>query len=464
MIAQLAAALAPLSDHYPLPFCADLKQHEIGRVGAASITARGERLLIPRMGPVAEVLAAGFRGRGILAEALPMPDREAIRMGRRHTSGKECVPMAITLGSVLQRLERERETTERFSIFMPSANGPCRFGVYHVLYKMTLERLGWADRVSVWSPVDEDYFEGQPGGFSIVVCSGFAVADVLLAALYDSRPVEAHKGDADEIYARYSAELHGLIEATARRAPALPAALLQVANGGLFGCASLLQRAAAEFAAIKRERDLPTVLVVGEIYVRCDPASNDFVVEQLERRGLRARFAPFGEWLEYTDLSNRIEGLSNAFGDAITERVRRRIYDLTYRVAAGPLAWPERATPAHALAAAEGYLSDRLVGEPILTVGGAVHEWRHGLIDGVVNVGPLECMPTKIAEAQLFHAAEKEGLCALTLELNGDPLDPVVLDNFAFDIKARHHARGQAAAARRDPSSNAVAAVAVASA
>jgi predicted nucleotide-binding protein (sugar kinase/HSP70/actin superfamily) len=78
-----------------------------------------------------------------------------------------------------------------------------------------------------------------------------------------------------------------------------------------------------------------------------------------------------------------------------------------------------------------------LGGEAVLTLGGPIHEWRHGLIDGVVSVGPLECMPSKIAEAQFFHVAEEEGLPSLSVPVNGDPVDPEVIEGFAFEIRSR---------------------------
>ena len=59
------------------------------------------------------------------------------------------------------------------------------------------------------------------------------------------------------------------------------------------------------------------------------------------------------------------------------------------------------------------------------------------VFDGVVNVGPLECMPTKIAEAQFYHAAVREGLLAITVSLNGDPMDIEVVDNFAYEVHRR---------------------------
>ena len=53
-------------------------------------------------------------------------------------------------------------------------------------------------------------------------------------------------------------------------------------------------------------------------------------------------------------------------------------------------------------------------------------------------------MPNKIAEAQFFHVAEQEGLLSLTLSLNGDPVDPEVLDNFAFEVHERFRRRAGA--------------------
>jgi hypothetical protein len=77
----------------------------------------------------------------------------------------------------------------------------------------------------------------------------------------------------------------------------------------------------------------------------------------------------------------------------------------------------------------------------VLTVGAAVHAWRAREVDGVVAVGPLECMPNKLAESQLVHVGEREELLSLTLSLNGDPVDPEPLDGFAIEVHARHRAR-----------------------
>jgi len=430
---------------------ADVVETDLSQVARQShalsdIRSRRERLLVPRMGEGAEAMAACLRGVGIPAEVLPVPDREALRIGRRHTSGKECVPMTITLGSLLQRVEQETDPEQRFAFFMPTADGPCRFGVYNILHRIVLERLGSAERVRIWSPRDKDYFAGIPAGFSALVMVGFAVHDLLEACLFDVRPRESEPGVADALFEKHRRALLELLEQAAQGDLSIANALWQVSSGRMFGAAELLARAAAELRAVRVERELPTVLMVGEIYVRCDPFANDFLVEKLEQRGIRVRFAPFSEWLEYTDYVHSSTGAKVGLSAKLSSWVQQRILEKSYAVAAKILGWPARIDVRQTIAAARPYVREDLTGEAVLTVGGPVHEWHEGLIDGVVSVGPLECMPNKVAEAQFFHVAEREGLPSLTLPVNGDPVDPAVLDGFAFEIheSARRRREGLA--------------------
>ncbi len=413
--------------------------HRVERQPASlpEIIRQSETLLIPWIGPSSQVVAAALQGLGLPAECLPMPDTESLRHGRRHTSGKECLPMCLTLGNLLHRLERERTTDRRFALLMTTTNGPCREGCYNLLNQITLERLGWAGRVRIWSPADTGYFDDLPGGLSALIFTAMMASDLLEGALHDVRPVELRPGAAREIYDRSFARLLREIQAIVTGDLSLPAALWQVATGRLFGLRRLLADAAAEFARVRTSRALPTVLVVGEVYVRCDGFANNFIVDQLETRGLRARLAPLNEWIEYSDLAARANDPGFHAGARIASAAQQRIQNLTYTAVARPLGWPGRPLVRRALAAGGSYLRPDLEGEAVLTIGGSVEDWRRGEIDAVLSVGPLECMPNKIAEAQLFHAAEREGLLSLTLSLNGDPADAGALDNFAFAVHAR---------------------------
>ena len=416
----------------------NLKQIEWDKESLEDVHQRNELMMIPRMGPGAVSLAACFRGLGIKAECLPLPDRETVRLGRRHTSGKECVPMCITLGSLLQRLEPEQDSEDLFSFFMPKSHGPCRFGQYNVLYKIILQRLGWGDRVRVWSPEDTGYFEGVPSGWFFLTYIGFMVEDMLLEALYSVRPRETRPGAAFAIYDRYRRRVHRLLEEAVQADLTISTALLQVGTGRLYGFMDLLRDAATELKAVTRPVELPKVLVVGEIYVRCDPFANDFIIEKLEQRGIQCTFAPFTEWLEYTNYINFKSGAQGGLQEHVKAGIQARIQSLCYKAVADIMGWHSRTTVKQTVDAAAPYMRNDLHGEAVLTIGGPVHEWREGQIDGVVSVGPLECMPNKICEAQFFHIAEEEGLASLTLSLNGDPLDQEVVDNFAFEVHSRH--------------------------
>jgi predicted nucleotide-binding protein (sugar kinase/HSP70/actin superfamily) len=298
-------------------------------------------------------------------------------------------------------------------------------------------------------PDDSDYFEGMSAEFSAKLWMGFAVHDLLEMMLLDVRPVERRRGAANAIHQRYVAELHRCMEQppTGR---ALTIALELV--GGMWGGRRIIEQAAKEYAELKRrDREVPTVGVVGEIYVRLDPFANDSLVHKLEERGLRVRFAPFIEWLEYSVYlaAQRVKkgtlcSTDDALNISVTGLVQRATLDTLYPICARALGWGPRLTVEQTVEAAKPYVHPGLKGEAQLTVGGPVYEFQHGQIQGVVVVGPHECMPCKIAEAQYGFAAERLGIPYLSISVNGDPVDTDILDRFAYDIRQLKRQRPRA--------------------
>jgi predicted nucleotide-binding protein (sugar kinase/HSP70/actin superfamily) len=400
-----------------------------------------ECILIPSLGTGSEVVAAAMRGLGYRAEVLPAPDAKMKELGRRHTSGKECAPMCLTLGSLLGRLEAEKAMGTRFVFMMAGGRGPCRFGVYNMLNQLILDRLGMKDRVRVYAPQDSSYFSNTPQGFPVLVFSGLVAADLLLAALLDVRPREIDAGSADAIYRRSVGELLALIAREAEKRPSLACTIGQISSGRLFGIADVLREAADNFARVRGKAEPPTVAVVGEIYMRLNPFANDFIIEKLEQRGIRVRLAPLSEWLEYADYLGRLGYTRHGLPDRFRSVIQRRIMRLCSRIFAEGLGDHYHCAVTDSLEAAGEYLRKDLWGEAVLTLGYSISEWHNQHIDGVINLGPLECMPTKIAEAQFFHFAEQHKVPVLTLQLDGQSLDPQSLDNFVFEIQSRHRLR-----------------------
>jgi activator of 2-hydroxyglutaryl-CoA dehydratase/predicted nucleotide-binding protein (sugar kinase/HSP70/actin superfamily) len=420
---------------------AELTRHHGPQIGLRELRRRRDRLLVPWVSRSNAVIAACLRGEGIDAEALPHPGPEELEVGRRHTSGKECLPLALTLGSVLRRIDREPDPSRRLSVLMPTTRGPCRFGCYGTVFRMVLERLGLGRRVSIWSPADRDYFDECGPATAAITLTGVASLDGLVEASRHHSAGSRARELAEEIRRRYEDELLMLIEREVARQSPLSRVFRDVLGGGLFGCRDLLTRAAAELAELGRPEARPVVFVTGEIYVRLDPFANGFLVEELERRGLRVHVTPLGEWLEYSAAAALRRGDKSGWKARLAYRLRLTIQQRCHRLLARPLELGPRLSAAEAVAAAEPYVNPDLYGEASLTVGGPVHEWSNGRIDGAVNVGPMECMPSRIAASQLLHVAERDGLPVLNLSMSGEPLDAAQLDGFAYEVRqstARH--------------------------
>jgi predicted nucleotide-binding protein (sugar kinase/HSP70/actin superfamily) len=412
----------------------------------AESKANDATVVIPRMGTAALVAAAALQAEGYRAEALPLTTRDDVQLGRQYTSGKECVPIMLTIGTALHRYQHASDPAERFSYFMPTSRGPCRFGVYHSLHKIALEQSGFADRVGVLSPDESNYFQDMTPEFTVRLWTAFVAHDVLQAMLFDVRPVETIRGAANAIFGE---ALAMLLQTVGREYPrGLVKALAELA-GGMWGIKAVVAKAARDFAKIKnRHKVLPTVSVVGEIYIRLDPFANDFIIDKLEARGLRARLAPFTEWLEYTNYlgENRVLDNKTIVGDdrwtiALTGLVQKSTSRVLYKLCQDALGWRAREKISEVVEASKPYVHRELQGEAALSIGGPLVEFRRGHIEGAVIVGPHECMPSKIAEAQYAKAAQDHGIPYLSVPLNGDPIDTELLDRFAYDIRERFNRR-----------------------
>ena len=392
-------------------------------------------LLVPWMGISSNIVTSCLQAAGYKAETLEMPDRYALKLGRRYTSGKECVPVSLTLGRLLQKLESEKD--RKFAYIMPRTTGPCRMGMYHLLQKIVIEKIGESKRCAFISPTTDDYFEALPKGFPVLFLAGVIAQDMLHNALLYVRPSELVKGESDKVYERYSKELYALI---ANQTVAIDSKLMitmHILSGTLFGMASLLRRASEEFAKLNTNEELPIALLVGEIYVRNDAFANDNIISKLEARGLRVSCSENNEWFEYVDYDNQLQRGEPSYMEKIVGFLRKKIHHIAYDAIASKLPLNKPPKTQDIVEASKEYICGDIGGETVLTMGRSIYDWRKGLISAVVNVGPLECMPMRIAESQFFHAAEKEGLPTLTLPFNGDPISDDTIDNFAFEIHSR---------------------------
>jgi predicted nucleotide-binding protein (sugar kinase/HSP70/actin superfamily) len=174
-----------------------------GDGGRRQQSLKGRKLWIPEMsygGSVA--FAAAFRSIGVDSEICPDSDAHTLELGGRHTSGEECLPARVTLGNFLKVVERPDFVPEKTAFFMPTADGPCRFGQYAPYIRKVLHDIG-LEEVMVFSPSSRDGYAGmgeQVNELMRNALQGLIASDALRKMLHRTRPYEIHKGDTDAVH------------------------------------------------------------------------------------------------------------------------------------------------------------------------------------------------------------------------------------------------------------------------
>ena len=192
-----------------------------GRVkdGAGDHPLKGKKVLIPPMAAgSAKLFAAGFRALGVDAEPTPPSDERTHELGARHTSGDECYPAKVTIGDFTKALEAPGAEPDRTVLFMPTSDGPCRFGQYAPYLRQILDNSGYG-AAQVLSPTSSNGYEGLGDLARPFFRTGWralVAADILQKLLLIYRPHEHQKGETDTVYEKCLEELCRVIDLGAR--------------------------------------------------------------------------------------------------------------------------------------------------------------------------------------------------------------------------------------------------------
>ena len=362
------------------------------------LTHQRVRLAIPSMNPYGTTLAASaLAGCGVRAVALPPANEAALARGRGNSSCKECLPLQLTVGTLLDYLDA-RPAGEATAYFMPGAKGPCRFGQYGEFTSRMVKRLGIQD-VAVLSPCADNGYAGLPSAVTLAIWRGTVTGD-----FFEEMRSSLLAGAADP------REALSVLEACLKR--------VEKALGGSWKSAlATMRRVAAELSRIPMRvsrEDIPTVALLGEIYVRHDPISRQGLVERLAAKGIAVRTSPVSEWVFYTDwLQNSGITTKAGFQGRFKQWFKKRCFQQV-REALLPsgLISPHAPETGELIRAGAPYVSPLLTGEAILTVGAAFHEILAPAC-GVIAVGPFGCMPARLAEAVLARSFDTDALAQL---------------------------------------------------
>ena len=373
---------------------------EFGSDRAFFITSNEEKIpltdpridiLIPSMGDLAApMFAAGLRSQGFNAIAMPEGNPDILKYGRSVASGKECLPLLLCIGSLLDYIENKWDGKQYIAFFIVQGGGNCRLGQYPVFIREIIKRKKLKN-VAALTLMNDDGFAGLGPNFSLRGIQTIFVSDVL----DDIRSgIMAHAENPDEGLKIFSEEYDRLNRVFEENPDKIYRALK--------GFVAAVKNKIPSAIPINQAK---YIALCGEIFVRRDHFSHKWLNQHFAQKGFILKDSYISEWVYYIDylLKKNLLEPDSSFRQK-SERLIRFFYmrAAEYRI---KKILSKSGYYKFSLTKVEKLLnrSKHIVpleykGEPGLTLGVALHE----TIDkycGVINLGPFGCMPTRFTES-----------------------------------------------------------------
>ena len=392
-------------------------------------SARDKTIYIPNMCDHARAVKAAFRRCGINAEVMDEPDDKSLYYGKKFTSGKECFPCVVTTGDMLRQINSRGFDADRAVFFMPGADGPCRFGQYSQLHRIILDDLGYKN-IPIYSPNSKTSYSDfglEKTPFRRLAWRGSVMVDCLVKALHKTRPYELNRGQTERLYYDCLDRLEECI----------------INNDRID---ELAAQAGADFSRIPIiEERRPLVGLVGEIYLRNNRFSNNYLINKIENLGCEVMLATFGEWVSYTTHTYRLDsifrksfkGVAGAFLQAyIQNRDEHKIENKFIK--RYPI--PHEPRVEQVIDYAAPYLPVDVRGEAVLSIGKAIDFIKTGA-SGIINCMPFNCMPGTIVTSlsrKVSHDFSDIPWLNISYEGLQDSGEETRLEAFVDQVKSAH--------------------------
>jgi predicted CoA-substrate-specific enzyme activase len=407
------------------------------------------QVILPSMGKRnTTAVAAILRANGLNAIALPVSDREVLLTGRKSTTCKECLPYILTTGSFMNYIRTRTDEKKVSLFFLPTGGGPCRLGQYcraldHLIEKEQLKN------VAVFVITDENGYAGLGASTLLRAWLAMVTGDVFEQIRSTVAVAAENPPKALELVEEVWSDL-----------------LLHFEGKYSMRYSTFLSNCAQKLSTVKLKKshkEIPTVSLIGEIYVRQDEFSRKNIVDYLENEGIRVRIAPVSEYLCYSNfvVNTGLGEREFSFKEKIKMRLTAEVqqwWETRIKSILGNsgLYHPENIDIEKTIHSAEHLMDQNFRGETILTVGLGIREILHDCC-GVISIGPFGCMPSRMAESILKKEMTIEGklragsspqelavfdginkLPFLAIETDGSPFPQLVEANMeAFVIQAK---------------------------
>ena len=240
----------------------------------------GYTILAPQMAPYHfELLVPIFHAFGYNIDLLPSVDHGAVDAGLKYVNNDICYPSILVTGQIMEAVTSGRYDTDKLAVLITQTGGGCRATNYIALIRKALKAAGLG-HVPVISLALQGHLDEHNSGWDLTVpmlkqaVYALSYGDLLMMALYRTRPYEAEPGAAQRLFDHWMEICKAEVGKGTNRH--------QFAKT----CRGIIED--FDTLPLEGEGTKPRVGVVGEILVKFHPTANNQVVEVIEREGCEA--------------------------------------------------------------------------------------------------------------------------------------------------------------------------------
>jgi predicted nucleotide-binding protein (sugar kinase/HSP70/actin superfamily) len=364
-------------------------------------------------------------------EVVPV-DRRQLDLGLQCTSGRECLPLPLCIGQLL-RIHQNRKPGEIVGFYMVRGGAPCVSESYTGYFERFIAEHQLTD-VFILSPGREnDYLGFDPAVLVKHLSPAILIADILVEIDYVLRVVGA-QGSIERLgeeWERFTARARTLDEFDSE----LPAFVEQL-------------------AVLPRTQDpmtCPRAVVTGDFFTRFSPFFMDGVRDLYAARGIILKPVDLTDlflYVAYDGMRQTADDWGMRPGGLALAKACTRIFDpdgqqylqqwWTYQsgrkteeyyrglFAKTGLLVSRPNDVAALFEKSEEHISPEIFGEITPTVGKGLDAEHEGY-DGIILIGPFNCLPFRISEAILKPLSLQRSMPLLTYETDGCAVAPAVL-------------------------------------
>jgi predicted CoA-substrate-specific enzyme activase len=417
------------------------------------ITDPRVRIYIPNFSKYhIQAAAMAARWLGLHTGEVSPPERTQLERGLQYTSGRECLPLPICIGQLLQ-IHEKREPGEIAGFYMVRGGAPCVMDSYYGYLERFIAEQGWPDVFLVDPQPANDFLGIGESVLAQHLSPAVTMADILLE-IEQVLQVAGEPGTVQQLreeWDRFIAtagsldEFHTALPSLAERLKLLP---------------------------LKRGPETcPRVVVTGDFFTRFSPFFMEGVYELYASHGIILRSVDLSDLFLYFAYSGVAEtaaawnmkpgGLALAkactrifkpdgrqyLQQWISYQAERRsddYYRSLFHKTGLLLAKPN--DTASLFERASEHVSPAIYGELIPTVGKGIDAAGEGY-DGIILIGPFNCLPYRVSEAILKPLCIQRRMPLLTYESDGYAVLPSVLRQVDVHIQqVLEHAERKVAA------------------